>query len=181
MGLPNGRRIGGVSRMVVENSLDSHKPVERGDLRPLMIQERRGIPRVQIGGGRPSGAASEPGKGTCASRAGGRHSILVILKRPPGGGVFKVVPPWRRRAAPPASRPVKNPERSRPTQSAPSRFCFRAVRAGPSAAGVFAAFCPGLTTSTLPRKTAPSLITIWLSTTLHRKSPSCGSQSSRLP
>ena len=43
----------------------------------------------------------------------------------------------------------------------PGPFCFRTVRAGPSAAGVFATFCPSLTMSMLPRKTAPSSLTIW--------------------
>ena len=36
-------RPGDVTRKRVENSLDSHKPVEIRDLRLLAIQERRGI------------------------------------------------------------------------------------------------------------------------------------------
>ena len=34
----------GVCGNLVENSLDSHKPVEIGDLRFLTIQERGGVP-----------------------------------------------------------------------------------------------------------------------------------------
>ena len=43
---------GGGCEKPVENRLDSHKPVETGDLRLLTIQGRRGVPRVQSGAGR---------------------------------------------------------------------------------------------------------------------------------
>ena len=40
---------GGGCEKPVENRLDSHKPVEIGDLRLLTIQERAGHLRVQLG------------------------------------------------------------------------------------------------------------------------------------
>ena len=67
------RRIegGGVWRISVDNSQESHKPVETGDLRAKGASRSREALEVQTGPPKPSGAISEPEKGTCASGPGG--------------------------------------------------------------------------------------------------------------
>ena len=48
---------GGVSRMLVDNSLESHKPVERGGLRPCSDPAPVGMVRVQPGAAHKRGVA----------------------------------------------------------------------------------------------------------------------------
>ena len=100
------RRIegGGVWRISVDNSQESHKPVETGDLRAKGASRSREALEVQTGPPKPSGAISEPEKGTCASGpgggggGGGRHSIPARRVRLSGSfafspGLFGVTPP----------------------------------------------------------------------------------------
>ena len=65
---PEWSKIGfaNVPRMVVENSTESHKPVEIGDLRDQGDSRSGETKRVQDGPPRPSRAAERPGKGRLA-------------------------------------------------------------------------------------------------------------------
>ena len=56
-----------VGGMVVENSPESHKPVEIGDLRAQSDSRSGEAGKVQDGPPRPSGAILEAGKGNLAA------------------------------------------------------------------------------------------------------------------
>ena len=63
--------------MLVENSPDSHKPVETDDLRSQGDSRNGEVGRVQNGPTRPSGAILPPGKGYSTSRGGSDDGAMV--------------------------------------------------------------------------------------------------------
>ena len=63
-------RVNGVWQMDVENSLESHKPVEIGDLSSQGDSKIWGSLEVQNGPPGPPGAILAPGKSYSTSRAG---------------------------------------------------------------------------------------------------------------
>ena len=63
--------------MLVENSTDSHKPVEIDDLRAQGDSRSGEVGRVQSGPTRPSGAILTPGKGYSMSNGGSDDGAMV--------------------------------------------------------------------------------------------------------